>query len=128
MNDLIRHLSCAAALLSSTGFGLRDLIRIAATIIVGAALGWHDLSATAGELAAEARTSQAALVELERAFWLCDHAATNRTVSPEVGILCVAVTEDLQQRKFGGSSEQMFAWWHARRGAEHRRLDEAGAN
>jgi len=125
MNDLIRHLSCVATLLAGTGVGMRDFVKAAATIIVGAALGWHGLNASAGEFAAaEARAASSEMVELERAFWLCDHAATNRPLSPDIGILCIAVTDELKQLKFGGNAEQLLAWWRTRRIAEHRRLDE----
>lgn len=126
MNDLIRHLSCCAGLLAGTGLGLREFVKAAATIVVGAALGWHGLNASAGEFAAaEARTAHSDIAELERAFWLCDHAATHRALSPDVGVLCFAVTDELKQQKFGGNLEQMLAWWQTRRVAEHRRLDEA---
>jgi hypothetical protein len=107
---------------------LRDVVRIAAPIIAGALLGLHGLSVTAGEFAASgARTAKSDVDELERAFWQCDHALANRVVSPQVGMLCVAVTDELRQQKFDGSSERMLVWWRTHRVAEHQRLSEAGS-
>ena len=63
------------------------------------------------------------LAKLERAFWLCDHAATTRGVDGDAAILCVAATEELKERKFGGDFEQLLTWWRQNKATEHANLD-----
>jgi hypothetical protein len=63
------------------------------------------------------------LAKLERAFWVCDHAATTRGVDGDTGIVCVAVTEELKDEKFGGDFDKMLAWWRQHKRAVHAELD-----
>lgn len=120
MNELIlRFFSVLPAM------RLRDVVRIAAPIIAGALLVLDGPSVAAELAASGPRTAKSEVDELERAFWQCDHALANRVVSPQVGMLCVAVTDELRQQKFDGSSDRMLVWWRTHRVVEHQRLSEA---
>jgi hypothetical protein len=77
--------------------------------------------------ASEAQATRVKLAELEKTFWLCDHAATRHGVDPELGMLCVNATEELKQGKFGGDAEGMLAWWQRNKAAQHQKLDQAEA-
>jgi hypothetical protein len=81
-------------------------------------------SARASEQAL-ARSSIAA-TDLERAFWLCDHAATTRGVDAGTAIKCSVITEDLKARKFNGDFSAMLAWWRLNKATEHQALETAG--
>jgi hypothetical protein len=63
------------------------------------------------------------LVELERAFWICDHAATTRGVEDSTAIICFAVTDRLKDVKFGGDFEELVEWWRQHKPFEHADLD-----
>jgi hypothetical protein len=122
MNDLIRHVACTAAYYAAPG-SMRDIIRIVATLVLGAALGWHSVNAPAREQPGDAPALE--MAQLERAFWLCDHAATRDSVDPQLGMLCVNVTDQLKQQKFDGDAERMLAWWRLHKVAQHKMLDAA---
>jgi len=66
------------------------------------------------------------LVDVERAFWACDHAASTRGVDGPAGIACGSATEALKQRKFGGDFAAMLAWWQANKSAMHPAIGETG--
>lgn len=59
---------------------------------------------------------------LEGAFWVCDYVATTKGVHFTPVHHCVAVTEELKQKKFGGDFEQMLNWWRNNKVAEHGKL------
>ncbi len=68
-----------------------------------------------------------AAVDLERAFWACDHAASTRGVDGATGIACGIVTENLKLTKFKGDFDAMLAWWRQHKIAEHQALEGAVA-
>jgi hypothetical protein len=109
---------------------MAELARIASLVVVGAALGWHAIDASATErtlpvTAPEVRATKVKLAELEKTFWLCDHTATRHPVDPELGRLCFNATEELKQEKFGGDAEKLLAWWQRNKAAQHQKLDQA---
>ena len=61
--------------------------------------------------------------DLEHAFWVCDYTATSRGVHATPMALCAAVTDQLKKVRFGGSFEDMLAWWRKNKPAEHGKLD-----
>ena len=63
------------------------------------------------------------LVELERAFWICDHTATTRGVEDSTAMICFAVTDRLKDVKFGGDFHQLVEWWRQHKPAVHADLD-----
>ena len=63
---------------------------------------------------------------LEKAFWACDHAATNGRIDSGSGATCASLTETLKQRKFDGDFRAMLAWWRQHKEAEHLALTQAG--
>lgn len=65
--------------------------------------------------------------ELEKAFWVCDHAATTRGVDVTDAITCGKVTEEFKRIKFGGDFEKMVDWWRLNKVAQHAALDRASA-
>jgi len=73
------------------------------------------------EPAAIATTLVAA--DLEKAFWICDYAATTGSIATPDAALCHAVYDRLKAEKFGGDFERLLAWWRANKVAEHRKLD-----
>jgi hypothetical protein len=102
----------------------------AALMMVGAALSWFSIGASAQErtnstpsIAAVAFVGSA---DLEKAFWICDHAATNHGVDGGMGIACGVITEDLKVRKFNGDFNLMLAWWRQNKAAEHQALATVG--
>jgi hypothetical protein len=64
--------------------------------------------------------------DLEKAFWICDHAATTNGVDGGAAIACGAITEDLRMRKFSGDFDLMLAWWRKNKPAEHQALTTVG--
>ncbi|MCX7891249.1 MAG: hypothetical protein N2544_02615 [Burkholderiales bacterium] len=109
--------------------------RAAATVrAVALAVGLAALGVVSGAAAegrttapqpAQPRSAATGFADLERAFWVCDHAATTRGVDGDTGILCVAITEELKEAKFGGDFDRLVAWWRERKPVEHANLEEA---
>jgi len=98
----------------------------AALMMVCAALSWFSIGASAQErtnlppsIAAVASVGSA---DLEKAFWICDHAATNHGVDGGTGIACGVITEDLKMKKFNGNFDLMLTWWRQNKAAEHQAL------
>ena len=62
---------------------------------------------------------------LERAFWRCDHAATQGVLDSATAADCSTATEALKARRFGGNFSAMLAWWRERKDDEYRSLAAA---
>lgn len=60
--------------------------------------------------------------DLEKAFWICDYAATTRGVDDTPADFCIGVYDELKTRKFGGDFEQLLSWWQQNKPAEHEKL------
>ena len=86
----------------------------AAVVLVAGAVGGSSPSGAQTMVGAEL-----GLTELEKAFWVCDHAATNGHVDSGTAITCGNLTEALKQRKFDGDFKAMLAWWRQHREAKH---------
>lgn len=95
-------------------------VATAALIFIGAAGGCAPSRAQA-IVGAELR-----LDELEKAFWVCDYAATINIVDIYNAINCSRLTEALRQRKFEGDFIAMLAWWQRHKEAEHLELSKGG--
>jgi hypothetical protein len=80
-------------------------------------------AAATSSLAAEAP----AVAELERQFWLCDHASTRSMLGFAEAVPCSRVTEELRRQRFGNDFHAMLAWWRERKATEHAALDAAAA-
>jgi hypothetical protein len=93
----------------------------AALLIVAGAAGWSAPSSAQATIGTELR-----LAELEKAFWVCDHAATIGLIDGSTAITCGSLTEALKQRKFDGDFNAMLAWWREHKNAEHLALAQAG--
>ncbi|MGH8619815.1 MAG: hypothetical protein ACREUW_19165 [Burkholderiales bacterium] len=68
------------------------------------------------------------LEDLERAFWRCDYVATVKGMEHTPVDLCMAVTEEVKIRMFGGDFDRMHAWWQQHKPSALRtlaQLDEA---
>lgn len=111
----------------------RHNVQAAATLLLALALG----SASADNPAQPRPRARAVLkasvpeppaVDLERAFWVCDHAASTRGVDGATGIACGIVTENLKATKFKGDFDAMLAWWRQHKVAEHQALEGAVAH
>ncbi len=92
----------------------------AAVLIAAGAAGWSAPSSAQATIGAELR-----LAELEKAFWVCDHAATIGPIDSGTAITCGSLTEALKQRKFDGDFNAMLAWWRQHKEAEHMALAQA---
>jgi hypothetical protein len=74
----------------------------------------------------EVSARASSFADLEKAFWICDHAATTTGVDGGAAIACGAITEDLKMRKFSGDFDLMLVWWRKNKAAEHQALTTAG--
>lgn len=110
-------------------FRFAGFAKVVAQAAFGAALGWNPIAATAASrpdvprLAAGAASVQDD-VDLERLFWLCDHAAATRMIDANERLACDAVTAQLKAEKFGGDFDQLLNWWRTNKVVQHRKLDE----
>ena len=102
---------------------LASLAKTLALTLVATALTGFGPAAQGEADAPLSSSTPAPLAKLDRAFWLCDHAATTRGVDGDAAILCVAATEELKEKKFGGDFEQLLAWWRQNKPTEHAHLD-----
>ncbi len=106
------------------------LLNAAALSVVGAAIGLFSIGASAQGTAKSAAPAEvlarANPADLEKAFWICDHAATNHGVGGGMAIACGVITEDLKMKKFNGDFDRMVAWWRQNKAAEHQVLAASG--
>ncbi len=65
------------------------------------------------------------IAELEKAFWVCDHAGTTQGVDMHLAATCASITDELKRVKFGQDFEKLVDWWRLNKAAEHRALDRA---
>jgi hypothetical protein len=63
------------------------------------------------------------LAELEKAFWICDHAGTLYGVDGTMAVACVAVTDELRQVKFDNDTELLTDWWRLNKVEQHAALE-----
>lgn len=69
-----------------------------------------------------AQVADVSLVVLEETFWVCDYVATVRRIAEDRTAVCVAVYDELKQRKFGGDLDHLVRWWQQNKPAQHARL------
>ena len=98
----------------------RTSICIAAlsALLAGGALG-QDRSRAAVQAPVQQLTS-VRMADLERAFWVCEYAATTHG-NADIAT-CTAVYDALKQRKFGGDFEALLTWWQQNKAAEIQRI------
>jgi hypothetical protein len=60
--------------------------------------------------------------DVEQAFWRCDYIGTTKGMQYTPVDLCMAVTEEIKLRKFGGDYDGMLAWWQQNKPAVHREM------
>lgn len=94
--------------------------RAAAAFFVAAALGFAGSSA-ADEIAGQQNVA-AEIGDLEKAFWVCDWAATTSRIDDQQAIVCGKITTELTEQKFGGDFDKLVAWWRENKVSEHRKL------
>jgi hypothetical protein len=58
---------------------------------------------------------------LVHAFWACDYIATTRGTAAAPSE-CAAAYEELKKTKFGGSFEELVAWWQVNKADAHARM------
>jgi hypothetical protein len=88
-----------------------------AAFAIGLALGWTSIGDAIDrppEVDRHADTRQR-VVELEKTFWECEHAASARMLDAVMAAHCDAVTDELKKRKFGGDFERLLQWWQQNR-------------
>jgi hypothetical protein len=111
--------------------GRTVLLHVATVIIAGTLWAGHDaVQAQQRTLAPQSPAEYVAamaLPDLEKAFWACDYAATTRGIYATPVQFCAAVMENLKESKFGGSFEDLLAWWRTNKPAEHEALAQLGA-
>ena len=96
-------------------------IAAAVLIVVGAAGGSAPSSA-------QATTGvEMGLAEIEKAFWVCDRAATIDRIDSSTAITCGSNFEALKQRKFNGDFNAMLAWWQQHKETRHGALANASS-
>jgi hypothetical protein len=57
--------------------------------------------------------------DLEKAFWVCDYTATTRGIDATPIAVCSAIWDEFKQSRFGGSFEDLLAWWQVHKVAQH---------
>ncbi len=102
-----------------------------ASIVVGMTLSLIGVDAAAQQLMSSQPSTEVVApvstpADLEKAFWICDHAATNHGVDGGAAIACGAITESLKVSKFNGDFDLMLVWWRKNKAAEHQALTTAG--
>jgi hypothetical protein len=65
------------------------------------------------------------MVDLEKAFWVCDYAGTRGMVDPSQGAVCIVITDELKRVKFDGDFDRLVAWWKVNKMARHQELERA---
>ena len=99
-------------------YGTSFCIAALAALLVGSAIG-QDGSRAAVQTPVQQLTS-VRTADLERAFWVCEYAATTRA-NADIAT-CAAVYEAVKQRKFGGDFEALLTWWQQNKAAEIQRI------
>jgi len=69
------------------------------------------------------RVEDMSVDQLEKTFWVCDHAATMGGVSATPASFCAVVTAELKKQKFDGDFEGLLTWWRLNKVAEYQKLD-----
>jgi hypothetical protein len=115
---------------SPAGFAHTVIAAVAAAVVTLGALTANDPT-LAQQLAAAPESSEevfagASLADLEKAFWACDYRATTHGVHSTPVEICATATAELKRIKFGGSFEELLAWWRQNKIAEHRALEQSG--
>jgi hypothetical protein len=94
----------------------------------GAALAFSGAQLSAGAEPNKPHSAETAthhtLADLEKAFWVCDHAATVYGML-DVGTagVCAVATRDLRLRKFNDDFIAMLNWWQRNKARQHQLLD-----
>lgn len=65
-------------------------------------------------------------IDLDQAFWECDHTATRHGVDATDPIRCQAIYDTVKRLHFGGDFDALFTWWKTNRDMEYARLDRVG--
>ena len=104
--------------------------KTAPAVVVAAVLACNGVGALAEgprieQSTIETRAGTGEWVELEKTFWMCDHAATKAMVDVNQAVVCGAITDELRREKFDGNFEKLLIWWRLNRAAEHQKLDQA---
>lgn len=101
----------------------RTVSRVAALAALSIALagnGWAQDDSP--HSAARMQLASVSVVDLERSFWVCDYVATARGVTEDLIVQCVAVYDELKDRKFGGDFDRLWSWWQQHKAARHAAL------
>jgi hypothetical protein len=73
----------------------------------------------------EEALAKASLADLEKAFWACDYRATTHGVHATPVEICATATSELKRLKFGGSFDELLAWWRQNKIAQHQALEQS---
>ncbi len=107
----------------ASAFGKATLGAAVATALGFVALGTMAQEGTDAPQSVAAPVPQLSAAQLERAFWICDHAATKRPVDAGSAVVCTMVTEQLKERKFDGDFDALVTWWRRNKTTEHQGLE-----
>ena len=112
------------------GHDFSAVVSAVAFIVVGMMLSSIGVSAAAQQqVNPQSSTKVVASADvsagLEKAFWICDHAATNNGVDGSAAIACGAIYDSLKVSKFNGDFDLMLVWWRKNKAAEHQALTTA---
>lgn len=73
---------------------------------------------------AETGAAHPTLADLEKTFWVCDHAATVYGVLDlGTAAACAAATWDFRVKRFNGDLNAMLSWWQRNKAHQHQLLD-----
>lgn len=62
-------------------------------------------------------------INLDQAFWECDHTATRYGVGATDPVRCQAIYDTIKRVRFAGDFDALTVWWKTNRDTEYARLD-----
>jgi len=74
--------------------------------------------------AGDDRLDSVSVDELKRVYLACDRVASQQLLDSATAAHCSFAGEALQKRAFGGSFDQLLAWWRAEKDAASAKLSQ----
>ena len=63
------------------------------------------------------------LLQLEKAYWICDYVSSLRTLNSNEVTFCVEITKEMNSRKFNSNWDEYVKWRNLNKDAEFKKLE-----